>query len=124
MLSLLLRCVMIHISALGEMYIPCVQPRCVHVFSSLPPLSKIWIRLFSRSLTYTRSFESTAIEWGRRNWPGPSPSVPHVATKLPALSSLTTRRLPYPSEIYALPCEFHAMSVGRLNVFASLPGVP
>src|SRR5437667_84186 len=48
----------------------------VHCLTNLPLRSKIWILLFSRSATYTRS-PSITIECGVSNCPSPEPSIIH-----------------------------------------------
>src|ERR1039457_6344447 len=88
MFSMLSRCVMIHISSFGVMNIFCVQPRLLHCRRNLPVLSKIWMRLFSRSLTYTVSCESTATECGMLNSPGAAPRLPHAKRYFPSRRKL------------------------------------
>src|SRR5438046_10562159 len=90
-----------------------------HWSRNLPFSSKIWIRLFDRSATYTFRLRSISIECGRLNCPGPFPGVPHVIRNLPFLSNFTMRVLTYPSVSKHVPCGRNARTVGRATRLGS-----
>ena len=76
------------------MWMPLGRPNWNHWSMKLPSASKIWMRLFWRSATNSRPWESSSREWISSNSPGPIPFRPQVLMNRPRLSNFMIRALP------------------------------
>src|SRR5580692_6891823 len=89
------------------------------------------MRLFERSPTKRRPFESNASACGALNSPGADPNLPHSLMYFPSFENFTTRELIgdpggelWPSATKISPFGATTTADGRLKVSGPLPGTP
>ena len=109
------------------MKIPLGRPNCFHSSRNLPSWSKISIRLFPRSATNNRPWESMAMACNSANSPGPDPFFPQALRNLPSLDNFTIRAFespPCPSATKMVPLGATTTAEGRLKVSSPAPATP
>src|SRR5882762_7994186 len=63
---------------------PLGRPNCFHSAMNAPSCPRIWMRMFPRSATKRRPWESMAMSWGGRNSTGPDPHLPKDLMNVPS----------------------------------------